>query len=1472
MAADCVPSLLERLRESDLLEAAQLEELARLPEAQNADPKVLGRVVLQRGWLTRFQITAAAQGRGKELRVGPYLLLEKLGEGGMGQVFKARHEHMQRVVALKVIRKEKLANPDAVKRFYKEVQAAAQLHHPNIVLAYDAGQAGNTHFFAMEFVEGVDLSRLVKESGPLPLHQACDYVRQAALGLQHAHERGLVHRDIKPSNLLLTHTSGNGARTVKVLDMGLARLQSATGKEHALTQTGQVIGTPDFLAPEQAMDSRAADIRSDLYSLGCTLYYLLAGQAPFQGETLTQVLLKHQMEPVGPLSERRPDVPRVVQDVVQRLMAKRPEDRFQTPAETVAALEGVCQPQGGPPVNVLPVVAEPSVRRKADADSVWDTLAGDEEGVVTAPKPVAKARVRSDSTEVTGRDQPRGRRLRTEPKPEARQTWLLLAGVGGGAFALLILGTVMALLLWRSRADQHSVAQEKPIPPVVKEEKQPKQEGPPIVNPPPVPKPPDPNPPPLIPPPNPNPPPPQPAVPDKGARPAIQPLLGRINALILAPDGRRVLVAGNGGLNLMDLETGQIIHRLENGDQGPIWFGYAAISPDGKYALSCTRTRQHKVRLWDLTTGQELQSLDSPQENVCAVAFAPNGREIYTASYEGRLRFWDKQSGKEIRGTSTGLSTQPTFSADGRLALLPTSDRGLFVWDMEKGQQVKQITGVELAQQYVCSPDGLLAAGFSQGAPNRALQLLDLLGGRERFQFSEHPERIICVAFSPDGRRVAMGARARFANNSPGLVRVWETETCKEVKRLDNLDVITALAFSLDGRRLYGGTKDSIHTWDLDGGPPVVVPPPIPPPPVVPPPQPAVPDKGVRLGVQPFVGPIHALILAPDGRRALVGGIFGMNLVDLETAQIIHRLEDHDQGPIWFGCTAMSPDGKSALSFGNSRRHKVRLWDLTTGQELRSLDSPQDNFSALAFARNGREVYTASSEGMLRVWDKQSGKQIRSIRTGLSAQPTFSSDGRLALFSPFGKGLFIWDMEKGRPIQHIPGLDLAQGYVCSPDRRLAAGFSQGAHDKAFQLLDLLSGRERFQFPEHPDTIICAAFSPDGRRVAMGARERAARPITGLLRVWETKTGKAVKHVDNLERPVTALAFSPDGRRLFGAVEDSIRTWDLEGSPSVVVSPPMVQPDSPPLLVPWEGNHPVMIYGNVKTLGTFTVAPDGRRGLVAGPNGLIVLDMETGKPIRSLQTAGTNPLEILKLAWSPDGKYGLSCTNKGKLQLWNLSTGQEGPSFEGLPGPGCGLGFSRNGREVYCGSSENINSWVRVWDSQSGKQIRTVRGSVFTAAFSADGRRGMLSDNTGAGLYVWDMETNTEIQHIAGVKPSFLACSPDGQIGTTYDSSGPSIVRVWDLISGKERAQFPVPKGWRCSTFSADGRRLVIGGSNYGGVSTTWLRICDVDNGKVVKQVDNLNGLITTVALSPDQRRLFLHLGSSLCLLDLKSSP
>jgi eukaryotic-like serine/threonine-protein kinase len=262
-----------------------------------------------------------------------YAIVGPLGEGGMGIVYKAEHKVMGRTVALKVIGRRFTANPGAVDRFRREVKAAAQLNHPNIVTAHDAEEADGLHFLVMEYVEGVSLNRFVAKRGPLPPGMACHFIRQAALGLQHAHGKGLVHRDIKPHNLMLTRKG-----QIKILDFGLARLSEAGGDGGSNTAPNLVMGTPDYLAPEQARNSHDVDIRADLYSLGCTFYFLLTGKTPFAGDSPLAKVIAHTEATPEPVTGLRQDVPEEVAAIVARLMAKQPADRFQTPAELAAAL------------------------------------------------------------------------------------------------------------------------------------------------------------------------------------------------------------------------------------------------------------------------------------------------------------------------------------------------------------------------------------------------------------------------------------------------------------------------------------------------------------------------------------------------------------------------------------------------------------------------------------------------------------------------------------------------------------------------------------------------------------------------------------------------------------------------------------------------------------------------------------------------------------------------------------------------------------------------------------------------------------------------------------------------------------------------------------------------------------------------------------------------------------------------------
>lgn len=603
-----------------------------------------------------------------------YRILGKIGAGGMGTVLLAEHRLMKRLVALKVINPKLLARPAAVARFQREVEAVAKLSHPNIAAPHDAEQAGDTHYLVMEFVEGQNLAQVVKEQGALPVAQACKYIRQAALGLEHAHERGLVHRDIKPQNLMRTPDG-----KIKVLDFGLASLISAgevekcrtdsTGETPAntgsLTDFGEGVGTPDYVAPEQIRDAHATDTRADVYALGCTLYYLLAGQPPFAAGTSLQKVAGHLERLPPPLTDFCAELPPSLVSIIGRMMEKEPVRRFQSAADVAKALapfSGEAEKQAGklhrgrPFLVALLLIASSllgfgifqAIRNRGEL--AMATEVRQFEGHTGAVRNIAAS--------------PDGKYLLSASADKSVRLWEIETGrhvysfeghtqpVLSVAFSqdgttALSGGFDNAMRLW----DTHSGQELR----------------------------------------------------------CFQGHTDGVHAVAFSPDGKH---AASGGLDhtirLWRLDTGEEVHCFRGHRAGIL---SVVFLPEGKHLVS--GSNDGTARLWDIVAGKELRRFEGHTHEVMGVALSPDAQRIATASHDGTVRIWDIASGHELHRLDAEMNvTCVAFNPDGRRVVfggwVGARDRPLRVWDLESGQIVGHLEGhTGRISSAVYLPDGV---------------------------------------------------------------------------------------------------------------------------------------------------------------------------------------------------------------------------------------------------------------------------------------------------------------------------------------------------------------------------------------------------------------------------------------------------------------------------------------------------------------------------------------------------------------------------------------------------------------------------------------------------------------------------------------------------------------------------------------------------------------------------------------------
>lgn len=998
MAIETVAQLISLLRGSGLLTSLQLEEIRLDLQNTHPDPIALGRELVQRHWLTAFQVNQIFSGGVGDLVLGPYVLLDPIGRGGMGQVYKARHQRLGRIVAVKVIRKERCENPEFLARFQREIHAASQLSHPNVIMVFDADQIGDKHFFAMEYVEGIDLLKLVKQRGPQPVREACDLIRQAALGVQHAHEHNMVHRDLKPSNLLLTAKTG----VVKVLDLGLALLKTPIVNGDvapSLTQEGMVIGTPDYTSPEQTRDSHNVDARSDLYSLGCTLYHLLVGKAPFHGGTPAEKLIAHQRDMPRPIEQFRPDVPPAVSAIVMRLMAKRPEDRFQTAAEVALVLEGCCHSTAREPLRT-PVILEPPTDPTSPDPRDNSALVP---STVTLPTGTAmlgqSAAERSSGPKTPA---PPGQDLYGDPLPSAARLRL-------GSTRLRHRRTVNAVLFSPTASVIASAGRDGIIslwdPSTGKEQAQftahPEgvhclaytPDGRILAS----------------------------GGADEGVRlwdtatarevGQLHTKHGEVHSLAFLPDGQTLVSGGKDRrICLWNIESGELLLHFA-GHQGRV--SALAVSPDGQFLASgssdCT------IRVWVVLAGIEVQRWTMHQAWISSLAFSPDGNILAAACFDGTCSLWDMANRTLIRRLlpHLGWVLSLAFSPDGQKITTGCEHGTMVKFDVATGEQVKLYEGHQgRVETIALSPDGRTLVS---GGVDETVRTWNASTGQEVRPIQGHQGWVLCASFSPDDKLVASGSR-------DGTIRLWDAETGLERQVLrGHGGRVASVAFSADSQRLASASSDgTVRIWDAATGT----------------------GSLVCTGHKSWV---LSVTIAPDGRTAASAGKDrAIRLWDLQRGNQIGRLK----GRLGNTFSVFYTPASQALAFGAcSREHVIRVWDVATGQRLFKLAGHRGSISAVAMTPDGKLLASADVSNQILLWDLGTGEEIARFPTRRDHvhSLTFSPSGRLLAAGCADQTIRLWETAARQELVTFQGHrgDILSLSFSSREHVLASGSEDG---------------------------------------------------------------------------------------------------------------------------------------------------------------------------------------------------------------------------------------------------------------------------------------------------------------------------------------------------------------------------------------------------------------------------------------------
>jgi WD40 repeat protein len=1067
------------LPETDLLEmGAHLECCPRCEEAARALDS------LSDPTLAAYRQSAmAGHLPGKEAlpeRVGNYEILEEIGRGGMGVVYKARHVQLQRVVALKMLLASYFADRDQRLRFRAEAEAVARLQHPHIVQLFEIGEheaeAGlPCPYFTLEFVEGGNLAERLAGQLPPP-RQAAAWLEPLARAVHYAHQQGIIHRDLKPSNILLTRDG-----QPKICDFGVAKLVAGSGLK---TLSGVLVGTAEYMAPEQAGGRPAAEPATDVYALGAILYELLTGRPPFKGistlDTLNQV---KEQEPVPP-RRLQPRVPRDLETIALKCLAKEPRQRYATAAALAEDLH--CFSAGKPiaarPVSGWEQAAKWCRRRPGQAALAAALVAVTVLGLAGVVWQLLRAEA---AKEVAIRERDAAQWQTYRANIAAATSALQLGNFNAAQNYLEAPAAKYRNWEWRhlfSRLDSsqlvlrgHEDAVEyvafSPDGTGLASASASDSEGGTV------------------------------RLWDVGTGKALAVLPGH-GPIRFSPDGKYLAFSSTDGtVQLWEVATRRAGVILR-GDAGPhLCHGF---SPDGRRIA--TRAKDWTGHLWDTTTGMHLVALRPRASPLCAVVFSPNGKQLAGGSPDGTVCVWDAATGDihaAWQAHSTGVE-RVAFSPDGTRLVSSAGypDHVLRLWDVATGRPIAALTGHK--NQATClafSPDGsrILSASWDQTA-----RLWDAATGKAVATLQGHRGQVLEAAFRPGGAHLVTASEDQ-------TLRLWDATTGELVAVLGgHLGPVHGVAFSPDGSRIASASADkTIRLWDVEHAE----------------------RNGVLRGHTAYA---YDVAFSPDGARMASAAWDGTVRIWDITAGRQTGLLKHEETIVT--SVAFSPDGKLLVSV--VRGNRVYLWDLITGKARYVWQAPDAWMTdgRAVFNSKGTVVAAAAGAASVHLWDVSSGEAVAVLGAGRgsSGDVAFSPDGTQVISAERDGILRLWDVATGAPGGVLRGhTGEVLSAVYSPDGRLIAS---AGRDKTVRLWDVKAAAELAILP-HASVVYGVAFSPDGTRLAAACRDNT-------IRLWDVATREEVAELRGHADYVHAVAFSPDGTRLASCSGDfTVRVWD-----------------------------------------------------------------------------------------------------------------------------------------------------------------------------------------------------------------------------------------------------------------------------------------------------------------------------------------